>query len=561
MTAWIRSRLFLQIQVLMGLIVAFCLAIVVVSWSNETTEKALDEKIEIAMKKLNLIERANGLVYAVVMESRGLYMTDDPAQIDRFGKGLERFLGNLGAVSKEWTAIVDDSDRALFASFDEQLQNFIRLRTQLVAEARTKGSAGARAIGDNEANRAVRTAFNAGIDKLAEGYRKQVSEMEAERDRNHFVASVISKGVLGLILLSALGSLVWFSRQIARPFQRLSSDIERIAAGKVAEPVHAHERKDEVGTFARAVEDFRLAMIAREETQQVELERGRAEARRQQTMVHAVEAFEQAASSRVAAVADTSGTLHSAAATMSTAAEETARQAEIVTEAANELSSNIDILAQAGSQLAHAIGEISAGMTRATEISDVASRTSHNTAEKFAELDRAVKTIGQVVELINSIANQTNLLALNATIEAARAGEAGRGFAVVASEVKDLASQTTRATADIGTSIAHVQNVALDSIAAVQEIATTIEEVRRVAQEVAYAVDQQRVAAQEIASNVQSAAAGTEQVSSNIMGVSKAAADTGNAASSVLTSAGRLAEEAEAIRTEVDGFLGRIRAA
>ncbi|MCU0819645.1 MAG: methyl-accepting chemotaxis protein [Beijerinckiaceae bacterium] len=545
----------------MCLISVFCIALVVLSWTNDAEEKELDQKVEVVMKKLNLVERANGLVYAAVMESRGLYMTDDPAQIDRFGKGLERFLANLGAVSKEWTAIVDESDRALFANFDEQLQSFIRLRTQLVAEARTKGSAGARAVGDNEANRTVRTAFNTSLEKLAASYRQRIIDVEAENEAKHFIANIISRTLLGLILLAALGSLLWFSRQIAKPFQRLSNDIGRIAAGQITEPVHAHERQDEVGTFARAVEGFRVGLITREEAQRAELERNQAELRRQHTMVHAVETFEEAAATRVTAVADTSGSLHSAAATMSTAAEETARQAEIVTEAANELSSNIDTLANAGTQLAHAIGEISAGMNRATEISDIASRTSHNTAAKFAELDRAVKTIGQVVELINSIANQTNLLALNATIEAARAGEAGRGFAVVASEVKDLASQTTRATADIGTSIAHVQSVALDSIAAVQEIANTIEEVRRVAQEVAHAVDQQRVAAQEIASNVQSAAAGTEQVSANIMGVSRAAADTGSAASSVLSSAGRLAEEAQAIRTEVDGFLTRIRAA
>ncbi len=102
MTAWFRSRLFLQIQILMGLICCFCVALAVLDWHNEANEKALDQKIESAMKKLNLVERANGLVYAAVMESRGLYMTDDRAQIDRFGNGLLRFLGNLGEVSKEW---------------------------------------------------------------------------------------------------------------------------------------------------------------------------------------------------------------------------------------------------------------------------------------------------------------------------------------------------------------------------------------------------------------------------------------------------------------------------
>jgi methyl-accepting chemotaxis protein len=561
MFAWLRSHLFLQIQLLMGLIGVLCVALVVLNWSNDAAEEVLDLKMETTMKKLNLVEKANGLVYAAVMESRGLYMTDDPQQADRFGKGLQRHLGSLEEVSKEWTKLLDNDDRGLFASFDTQLQTFVRLRTQLLAEAKAKGSAGARAVGDNEANRSTRTAFNTALEKLADGYRKQIIDIEAANEEKHFYSALMSRSVLGLILLSAIGALVWFSRRIARPFQHLSTDIDRIAAGDVGAITHSLDRGDEVGTFARAVDGFRLAVIAREDVRKAEQERNRLEQMRQQEMVRAVGEFEHAASGRVATVADTSQVLHGAAATMSTAAEETARQAEIVSDAAHELNSNIDLLARAGSQLATAITEISTGMNRASEISDVASRTSHSTAEKFAELDRAVKTIGQVVDLINSIASQTNLLALNATIEAARAGEAGRGFAVVASEVKDLANQTTRATADIGTSIAHVQAVALESISAVQDIATTIEEMRRVAQEVASAVEQQRLAAQEIAANVQNAAAGTEQVSANIMGVSKAAVDTGSAASSVLGSAGRLASEAEAIRNEVEGFLGRIRAA
>ncbi|CAN1518418.1 Tar Methyl-accepting chemotaxis protein [Rhabdaerophilaceae bacterium] len=558
---WLNRHLFLQMQILMGFISLLCAVLAFATWWDETRQKATASQIQSLMKKQAFVERANGLVYAVVMESRGLYMAANPQAIERFGKLLEQHLELLDATARDWRGAVDERDRAGFIEFEKQAAGFVKLRRELVAEARAKGAEGARAVGDNEANRSVRTAFNASLANLSESYKQQILELEGQNTDVVFYASLAVHLMLGLVLLMALLAVYWVMRRVAKPMRMLRSDLEAIGAGQLEAKIANLDRQDEIGAISKAVEEFRVKLLAGRDAQIAENDRIERELAQQRQMRVEISGFETAASTRVSAVAETSSSLHQAAATMSTAAEETARQAEIVTEAASSLSVNIETVSTAGAQLAEAINEINHGMNQASAIADQASKLSANTAEKFARLEQAVGAIGQVVDLINSIASQTNLLALNATIEAARAGEAGRGFAVVASEVKELASQTTKATADIGTSIAHVQAVSQESVSAVTEIRRTIEEMRRIASDVSAAVGQQYTATQDIAVNVQHAATGTDQVSANIMGVSQAAADTGKAASSVLQSASRLAQEAKGIRTEVEGFLNRIRVA
>jgi len=555
------NRLFLSLQGSIAGIGLLCLALTVVLWGAEAYQRQLTTSIETTMKKQAMVEKANGLVYAIVMESRGLYMAEDAKRIELFGNGMARQLDALKATIADWRKLVTDADREEFTAFEKQADGFLTLRAELLAGARANGAKAAREIGDNDANRSARTAFNKGLEALSKRYSALIAEIESENARKSFITTWLERLILLGMGAVVLALMVWTFLVIARPFGDLSLDILRISSGDTAMVVKHCHRKDELGAFAQAIEAFRASEVERAERRMQEQAEIDARAERQKRLEAAIARFEASATARVNVVAGTSGELHQAAATLSTGAEETARQAEIVTDASNEMNANIETLATAGMQLADAISGIAERIEHANSMSNRASDLNAETAGKFSDLASAVAAIGQVADLINSIAGQTNLLALNATIEAARAGDAGRGFAVVAAEVKQLASQTTRATADIAANIAHVQKVTDESIAAQQNIGAAIEDLRRIASEVASAIEQQKIATSEIAANVQSASQGTEQVSSNILGVSQAADETGQSAMKVLQSAAKLSEEAGGIKHEVERFLDDIRAA
>ncbi|MBC7580322.1 MAG: methyl-accepting chemotaxis protein, partial [Tardiphaga sp.] len=249
------------------------------------------------------------------------------------------------------------------------------------------------------------------------------------------------------------------------------------------------------------------------------------------------------------------------AGTLTATAERSEQLTTLVAAASEEASTNVQSVASATEEMASSVNEISRQVQDSARIASEAVVQAQTTNDRVAELAKAAARIGDVVELINTIAGQTNLLALNATIEAARAGEAGRGFAVVASEVKALAEQTARATGEISQQINGIQAATRESVNAIREIGDTIGRMSEIASTIASAVEEQGAATQEISRNVQQAAQGTQQVSANITDVQRGASETGSASSKVLTAAKSLSGESARLKLEVSKFLSSVRAA
>ncbi|PWC54509.1 globin-coupled sensor protein [Azospirillum sp. TSO22-1] len=246
---------------------------------------------------------------------------------------------------------------------------------------------------------------------------------------------------------------------------------------------------------------------------------------------------------------------------MSRIAGETSRQSTQVASAAEQASANVQTVASASEELTSSIAEISRHVAQSSQIARAAVDEAERTNGTVNGLIEAAQKIGEVVQLINNIASQTNLLALNATIEAARAGEMGKGFAVVASEVKNLANQTAKATEDISTQIAGMQDAARNSADAIKGVGNTITRINEIVTTVAAAVEEQAAATQEIARNVQEAATGTQSVTQTIGEVTKGSTETGGIAGHVLGAARDLHKQADSLSQGVDSFLQRIRSA
>ena len=401
------------------------------------------------------------------------------------------------------------------------------------------------------------------MDKVKEAIGEAFQKTTAETSDR--ISTTISTQELVAAVAVVLGFAIAFliARGIIRPLSGLTAGMKELAGGNFGVVLPGLDRKDEVGDMAQAVETFKVKAEekARAEAEEKIRQDEVLARQRKAEMVKMADDFESAVGRIVETVSSASTELEASAGTLTATAERSQELTTVVAAASEEASTHVQSVASATEELSSSISEISRQVQESARMASDAVGQARGTTERVSELSKAASRIGDVVELINTIAGQTNLLALNATIEAARAGEAGRGFAVVASEVKALAEQTAKATGEIGQQINGIQAATEDSVNAIKEISGTIEKLSEISSTIAAAVEEQGAATQEISRNVQQAAQGTEQVSSNITDVQRGASETGSASSQVLSAAQSLSSDSNRLKLEVGKFLNGVRAA
>ena len=484
----------------------------------------------------------------------------------RAGKPVEgittKVNANLEKVGKAWADYIatylTPEEKAVADSFTPKRMNYVEqgLKPALSLSAERKYEELATLLAGRA--RELYEAAKVDLDKLVA---IQVKEAKAEYDAAEHEYGWLVGAALALLVTSiAIGGLV--SRQtiraIVRPLQRLNDAMLSINQGKLDNRIVV-ERDDELGVALRNLQT--LQAIVRFDRDELKASERRSATERKVEMTKLAGNFESAVGEIIETVSSASTELEASANTLTSTAERGEKLATMVAAASEEASTNVQSVASATEELSSSVNEIGRQVQESARMANEAVEQARITDQKVGELSKAAARIGDVVELINTIAGQTNLLALNATIEAARAGEAGRGFAVVASEVKALAEQTAKATGEISQQISGIQGATQDSVNAIKMIGSTIKSLSEISSTIAAAVEEQGAATQEIARNVQQAAQGTHQVSSNIADVQRGATETGSASAQVLDAAQALSTDSNRLRTEVGRFLDGVRAA
>jgi methyl-accepting chemotaxis protein len=502
--------------------------------------------------------RAATITYRAIVRSHLLATDEAGKQLQE--DLLAKWIANTDKARKAYEPLITSAEeRALYGEFSTSWAEYLAGVKEVMVLSRKNEDKEARVLHAKASLAGVRADETLQKDVLLNSKGADTAGSQAAESFDNDIKIVLSSLLLTIIIgIGAAGFLV---RGVSAGIKSIVVPMQALGDGDLTAQVPHQGEETEIGAMAEALQVFKQALIAKKAADEAAARDADAKIERGRRVDNITRDFESLIGEIVATVSSASTQLEASAGTLTTTAEHAQQLTTTVAAASEEASTNVRSVASATEEMASSINEIGRQVQDSARMAGEAVDQARKTNDRVSELSKAAARIGDVVELINTIAGQTNLLALNATIEAARAGEAGRGFAVVASEVKALAEQTAKATGEIGQQITGIQTATLDSVNAIKEIGGTIERLCEISSTIASAVEEQGAATQEISRNVQQAAHGTQQVSANITDVQRGASETGSASSQVLAAAQSLSGDSNRLKLEVGKFLNSVRAA
>jgi methyl-accepting chemotaxis protein len=502
--------------------------------------------------------RAATITYRAIVRSHLLATDEAGKQLQE--DLLAKWITNTDKARKAYEPLITSAEeRALYDEFSTSWAEYLAGVKEVLALSRKNEDKEARVLHAKASLAGVKADETLQKDVLLNSKGADTAGSQAAESFDNDIKIVLSSLLLTIII--GIGAAVFLVRGVSAGIKSIVAPMQALGNGDLTAQVPHQGEKTEIGAMAEALQVFKQALIAKKAADEAAARDADAKIERGRRVDSITRDFESLIGEIVATVSSASTQLEASAGTLTSTAERAQQLTTTVAAASEEASTNVRSVASATEEMASSINEIGRQVQDSARMAGEAVEQARKTNDRVSELSKAAARIGDVVELINTIAGQTNLLALNATIEAARAGEAGRGFAVVASEVKALAEQTAKATGEIGQQITGIQTATQDSVNAIREIGGTIEKLCEISSTIASAVEEQGAATQEISRNVQQAAHGTQQVSANITDVQRGASETGSASSQVLAAAQSLSGDSNRLKLEVGKFLNSVRAA
>ncbi|WP_319532247.1 methyl-accepting chemotaxis protein [uncultured Cohaesibacter sp.] len=378
----------------------------------------------------------------------------------------------------------------------------------------------------------------------------------AREDQKLSTTAVIVTLLFALVLAGGIAFAL--SLIIGRPIAKVTASMLQLAEGKTDLELAASDRKDEIGKMLQAVLVFRDNAVERRRLAEQQRQEEEAQRRRSDMISELISKFQIDVAERLASMDQNAHKMEDVASNLAEISESNTQHATETNQATGETLQSATAVASAAEELTASISEISTQTDRAHTVVEEASGSALAMSSRISHLLQSANRIGDVVDLIKAIAEQTNLLALNATIEAARAGEAGRGFAVVAAEVKELATQTSKATEEIVEQVTEIQSATEQAVTAVKEITDKMDQANSVTSSIASAVIQQETATSEISTSAQMAANGSNI---SVLGTTKlleTVQSTADAAHLVLQSSKEVNEQSQRLQESIDDFVNKV---